>query len=257
MNTERRRMVILGGDTATLPYVYHALAREHDVVRVVVEEKESRGTFLKRRVARLGFWTVVGQVLFALFCVPILARASGARTRELVTHYRFDGAPIDPATLVHVRSVNAIETQALLRELAPEVVVLHGTRIVHAPTLRATDATVLNIHTGLTPMYRGVHGGYWALASGHPEYFGVTLHLVDTGVDTGEVVAQKVCAYTREDTFATYPLIQLGEGLALLTEALRAPAVATHPPTEAPFSKLWYHPTLWGYLWCRIRHGVK
>jgi folate-dependent phosphoribosylglycinamide formyltransferase PurN len=35
-----------------------------------------------------------------------------------------------------------------------------------------------------------VHGGYWALAENNPQLVGTTVHFVDTGIDTGEVIEQ-------------------------------------------------------------------
>ncbi len=46
------------------------------------------------------------------------------------------------------------------------------------------------MHAGITLRYRGVHGGYWALAEQHPEWVGTTVHLVDPGIDTGGILAQ-------------------------------------------------------------------
>jgi methionyl-tRNA formyltransferase len=138
------------------------------------------------------------------------------------------------------------------------VVVVAGTRIIHASVLDAVPATFLNLHAGMTPRYRGVHGGYWALAQGDPEHCGVTVHEVDRGVDTGDVVAQARIAPTERDSFATYPLLQLAAGAPLLVDAVRAALgdrLASRP-AEGP-SRQWYHPTLWSYLWTRARTGVR
>lgn len=256
MSTTKKRIVILAGDVASLPYVVHELARDHTVERVVIENKEPRGIFLRRRALRLGWTTVFGQVLFVALVLPVLAHGARKRAAELKERYVFDETTLDPAMVTRVASVNEDAVLTLLKDVQPDIVLLHGTRIVKRRVLEATDAVVLNIHAGLTPMYRGVHGGYWALQNGHPELFGVTLHKVDPGVDTGDVVAQKVCEYTSVDNFTTYPLIQLGVGLALLQSALAKEEIATHTPSQQ-FSRVWYHPTLWGYVWDRLRHGVR
>ncbi len=57
-------------------------------------------------------------------------------------------------------------------------------------TLAAIDAPFINYHAGINPKYRGQHPGYWALASDDAENAGVTIHLVDEGVDTGSVLYQ-------------------------------------------------------------------
>jgi folate-dependent phosphoribosylglycinamide formyltransferase PurN len=145
-----------------------------------------------------------------------------------------------------------------LRDLAPQVVVVAGTRIISQSVLEAITATFINLHAGMTPRYRGVHGGYWALACGDREHCGVTVHVVDPGVDTGDVIAQARIEPTERDTFATYPLLQLVAGLPLLTGAVRAALEGTlqQRPASGP-SRQWYHPTLWGYLVTWLRRGVR
>src|SRR5438093_9923670 len=48
-------------------------------------------------------------------------------------------------------------------------VVVNGTRIISEAVLTASDAVFINMHAGITPKYRGVHGGYWALYNGDGE----------------------------------------------------------------------------------------
>ena len=71
-------------------------------------------------------------------------------------------------------------------------------------TLRSTDAPFINYHSGINPAYRGMFGGYFALANGEPEHFGATVHLVDEGVDTGEILYQSRLRTEPDDNFHTY-----------------------------------------------------
>ena len=90
----------------------------------------------------------------------------------------------------HVESVNDPETIRLLRTMQPTVIVVNGTRIISSEVLDAVDCPFINTHAGITPRFRGVHGGYWALVEGRPEMVGTTVHLVDEGIDTGGVLAR-------------------------------------------------------------------
>lgn len=51
----------------------------------------------------------------------------------------------------------------------------------------------INTHPSLLPFNRGKHYNFWALVEQAP--FGVTLHKVDSGIDTGAVVAQRPIPY--------------------------------------------------------------
>jgi folate-dependent phosphoribosylglycinamide formyltransferase PurN len=202
---------------------------------------------------------VAGQLLFQVGLTPILRFEARARERELKRLYSLDGRPPPPGVVTRVASANAPETIELLGALAPAVVVINGTRILSPELLRSVRAPFVNIHAGITPRYRGVHGAFWALVEGRPEWCGVTVHLVDAGVDTGPVLAQACVRPSRRDNFSTYPVLQLAAGLPLLRQAvadLLDGRLATIHPAARP-SKLWYHPTLSEYLRARLLGKVR
>ena len=103
-----------------------------------------------------------------------------------------------------------------MAEAEPDLVVVHGTRIIAERVLREIAVPVVNVHAGITPRYRGVHGGYWAFADGRPELAGTTVHLVDAGIDTGGILGQTTFERGQDDTIATYPLLHLACGLPVL-----------------------------------------
>jgi methionyl-tRNA formyltransferase len=105
------------------------------------------------------------------------------------------------------------------------------------------------MHAGITPKYRGVHGVYWALANKDPQNCGVTVHLVDAGIDTGAIISQKNITVNPQDNFVTYPLLQLAEGIPLMKKAIEdilSNRLVIQPATGE--SRLWHHPTIWQYF---------
>ena len=161
-----------------------------------------------------------------------------------------------------VDSVNSPETIELLARLEPRVVVVNGTRIISSRVLDTISCPIINTHAGLTPRYRGVHGGYWALAEGHPEEVGTTVHLVDSGIDTGRVLARARFDTSPADSIVTYPYLHLAAGLPLLVDSVctvlsgqqLAPFDDNSPSAD---SRLFTHPTLWGYLRLWAIRGVR
>lgn len=245
--------------TALAPVVYNAVARQHAIARVLVEEPVSRARLLGRRVRRLGLATVAGQVLFQAVAVPVLARRARERVREIHVEHALDDTPIPAGAIARVSSMNAPEARALLAELAPRVVLVFGTRILAPATLAAVDARFINLHAGITPMYRGVHGGYWALHDGHPEHFGATVHLVDAGIDTGAILGQVHVTPSPRDDFATYPLLQTAAALPALVDTIGRALAGELAPMPAPegASRLRTHPTLGAYLRARVARRVR
>jgi methionyl-tRNA formyltransferase len=213
---------------------------------------------MRRRLVKLGVATVVGQAAFRALIVPALQRRSVDRSAEILRSASLRDAPIPPERVHRVPSVNDPGTAELLASLGPEVVVVNGTRIIARSVLDRCRVPFINMHAGITPAYRGVHGGYWALQQGQPDRCGVTVHRIDEGIDTGPVIAQATIAPTPADNFTTYQCLQWAVGVPLLVEAVgRAlDGTLTTRPSEGP-SRLWSHPTAWQYLWHRWRRGVR
>jgi phosphoribosylglycinamide formyltransferase-1 len=246
-------VVMLAGRGASTWMVANALKDEVPLPAVIVEEPVGRWQAVRRRAAKLGWWTAFGQVLFSLYARGIEAKARERRA-EIMREYGLDARRPEGVEVLEVRSANDDSTIELLRRLGGRVVVANGTRILSKRVLESVDAVFLNMHVGITPKYRGVHGGYWALANRDPENAGVTVHLVNPGIDTGGILYQARIQPTERDSFATYPLLQLAAGLPLLRRAVQdALDGEVRPvPAESP-SRLYYLPTLWQY-WLR---GVK
>ncbi len=237
----------------------HLRTKVPDLV-VVMEGGQSRVTLARRRARRMGWVTVAGQILFMGAAMPLLRRAGRPRRQEILAAHGLDATPVTPDH--RVPSVNAAAARVLLQQLAPRLVVVNGTRIISGEVLDAVACPFVNIHTGITPRYRGVHGGYWALAEGRPDLVGTTVHLVDTGIDTGGVLTQVNFVPTGADSIATYPYLHLAAVLDPLADLLErfdaGEALIPVPaePTQGP-SKFHTHPTLWSYAAFRARRGVR
>lgn len=64
---------------------------------------------------------------------------------------------------------------------------------------RFLNATLLNIHFSKLPSYKGMYTSAIPILNNEKET-GVTLHFIDSGIDTGDIVDQKVFAIESDDT---------------------------------------------------------
>lgn len=253
-----KEIVLLAGKWETTPLVYNFLSKHFRVTKLVMEEPVPRKEFLKKRAKKLGWFTVGGQVLFQLLIGKRLVKTSKKRIEEIVEDNGLSAKKIPAEKIIEVSSVNTEECIRQLQNLNPAIVVVHGTRIISKKVLQAVNAPFINIHAGITPRYRGSHGAYWALANNDKENCGVTVHLVDAGIDTGNIVYQQTIPLTSKDNFATYGYLQLAVGLKLLQKALNELFEGKMKVKKNKLdSALWHHPTLWGYVWKRISKSVK
>lgn len=71
------------------------------------------------------------------------------------------------------------------------------TRTINHPPLRT-----INCHAGKLPYYRGRNILNWALINDEKE-FGITVHYVDEGIDTGDIILQRIFPITDKDDYST------------------------------------------------------
>ena len=83
------------------------------------------------------------------------------------------------------------ELVRLLRQAGVELVVLAGfMRVLKEPMLAAFPRRIINIHPSLLPKFPGIEAWKQALAAGE-KITGCSVHYVDAGIDSGEVIGQR------------------------------------------------------------------
>jgi phosphoribosylglycinamide formyltransferase-1 len=91
----------------------------------------------------------------------------------------------------------------LVKELqasGAELIVLAGyMRLVKTPLLEAFPRRIINIHPSLLPSFPGLEAWRQALTAG-VKITGCTVHFVDSGMDTGEIIAQSEVSILPGDT---------------------------------------------------------
>lgn len=86
-----------------------------------------------------------------------------------------------------------------IRGLAPDLIIcvsfteIFGRELIHVPRLGC-----INVHGALLPQYRGLHAHNWTIVNGETET-GATIHYIDQGVDSGDIIAQSRVEITLAD----------------------------------------------------------
>jgi len=143
------------------------------------------------REGRLG-----GEVAVVMSDVP------GAGILEVAESCGIPALLIDPGTEKSGQLTDAALKEMLdrLRALGVDLIACAGfMRILREPLLSAFPGRILNIHPSLLPKYPGLNPVGKALAAGEKET-GCTVHIVDAGVDTGEILRHERVAIVEGDT---------------------------------------------------------
>lgn len=148
-----------------------------DSTTTIVVLASGTGTLLQSLIEAQGSYRIIG-VVSDIEC-PALGRATDAGI---------------PTQVIKLRSDRAAWNEELadaVAQSAPDLVVSAGfMKILGEGFLSRFPSRIINTHPALLPSFPGAHAVRDALAYG-VKVSGSTVHLVDSGVDTGPIIAQK------------------------------------------------------------------
>ena len=186
------RVVLLTQDGVGHRYVARTLAQEFPSLRLIVEEGAGGNTGKSmRRAWKRGIGTFIDKIGRTVFLKMI--RNSEARHDALVAHLGSgDLACSIYEQAVRVRNVNDEEAVEQLGRWNPELVLVYGTGLVRSKVFDAVSCPVLNLHTGLSPYYRGVACHLWPVAEGRLDRVGFPVHDCVAKLDAGGILSTGV-----------------------------------------------------------------
>ena len=119
-------------------------------------------------------------------------------------------------------SLRPPEVIARFQALKPDVMVVAAYGLIVPAEILAVPAKgCLNVHPSLLPKYRGPSPVVEALLHGE-KVTGITIMLLDEGMDTGPIVAQEMCSVLDEDTSESLTTRMFEQGAELLVRTLPA-----------------------------------
>lgn len=251
------KIAMLVGEGESSRIVYNSLSNDFAINLILEDTSISKKAFLKRRIKKIGYLKVCGQIFFMIYN-KFLFKKSRSRIDLIKSENGLTSEIYPEKIFKKVSSINNQETIDILLKNKPDIIIVNGTRIISKKVLKAIDSIFINTHVGITPEYRGVHGGYWALVNNDHANCGVTVHLVDEGTDTGGVLYQDMIKINKLDNFNTYPYLQISKAIPLLKKAIED-VINGNVKIKKKYnsvSVLYSHPTLLEYFINRI-NGVK
>lgn len=252
------KVVLLAGKGDSTKYVYNGIINDVQIEAVLISDSISKKKLIQRRIKKLGLITVLNQLFFQLF-IKIIRFSLKNKILTKKNELGLNDQPIPESKLINVGYVNSIKCITTLISINPDVIIVNGTSIISKKVLECTNAIFINTHVGITPQYRGVHGGYWALRNKDCDNFGVTIHKVDAGIDTGDIIYQETCQVSKQDNFLIYPLYQYAMAIPLLKKTIsdiKNKKIHTFKK-ENQVSRLYYHPTFTSYIYGWLTEDVK
>lgn len=125
-------------------------------------------------------------------------------------------------TVRRPQRVNDPDFVAWIQSLEPRLnISMSYDQILRKAIIESAPLGFINCHAGKLPYYRGRNVINWAIINNEPEV-GLTIHYMDEGIDTGDIILQRVLPIEWEDTYETVLEKVRGAFPGLLSEAVGA-----------------------------------
>lgn len=251
-------MLLIGESNSSL-YVANRLLKEYKDLVIIQEKHHSRKKILRKRIKRQGLIKTLGEVFFIIYNGCFLKPLSKRRIYHIEKANDLSSTCLSDENRYIVDSINDIKVFSIIEKEKPDIIIVNGTRIISKSLIHFISVPLINIHVGITPAYRGVYGGYWALYNNDFKNCGVTIHYIDEGIDTGHVISQIRIQPSKKDNFNTYTTLQYAVAIPKILSILKkfeANKIIEIESEGTEESKIYSHPTLLQYIKGRLR-GVK
>lgn len=168
--------------------------------------------------------------------VSNLPRYQQLREHETETAI-FDLAAENQLRLLKSESVNSESFINELRSLKPHLLLVGGWgEIIKHPVFQIEELTIINAHGSLLPKYRGACP-YFAPIFNGDQTTGLTFHLIDRGIDTGDILFQKEFDIQPDETaieLTKRTAKKFGKEVGSLIHQLKAGKIFPQPQTGIP-----------------------
>lgn len=162
--------------------------------------------------------------------------------------------------IIHCQSLNDKVVEDLLRAREDKIVLFTGGGIIRKNILEVAGDGIINFHMGVLPRYRGMDLPEWCVLENNTDELGITLHFMDTGIDTGEILkVVKIPMKDSEnikilrDTF--YP-VMVTSMVGVLEEYLTGKIQAQAQPESAKQQYFMVHPKLHRIIDIKINNSL-
>lgn len=177
-------VIVLCGSSPRHLYVANKLCKGADV-RAIFQEKGREVS-----VAKVVKWISKPKILWRKICRKIREFDRYSGKREAAFFFEKREPELDEKELlIEVQYINHQKVVDLVKKYNPDIIAVFGTSLIRGELLNHGKFGIVNLHGGLSPHYRGADCTFWALYNGEPERVGCTLHFINEGIDTGNLIA--------------------------------------------------------------------
>ena len=118
----------------------------------------------------------------------------------------FSTANTFPDDIPHIKvsNINVPQVSEFIESYKPDLVCVNGTNLLRQPILKLSEQIkhgFINLHTGLSPYSRGGNCNLHMLLEDKPQLVGATIHYIDQGIDSGDIIRTIRPEWASDDTY--------------------------------------------------------
>lgn len=147
-----------------------------------------RAKRLQRKLSLLG-WLGFLEVLAFLPLQRIFSKYDSCEIDRRIRTLPQPVFKLDTLSCYEINSVNGHDAVSQISALSPDVIIQAGAGILRPQVFNLAKIATINLHHGIAPLIKGMSSINWALWENRPEWIGCTVHVIDSGIDTGKVLA--------------------------------------------------------------------
>lgn len=220
---EMRILILTNRNTGNV-YLVNKISSMFNVIgRVILEvkpkDRSEKWAFWKKRVKRYGILKTVNKYLFLKIKRN---EKNDSIIKKLYFHpdtekinYRYDSDEMI------TYDINSKEVENFIRSKCPDIIIVCGSNIIKPNIFEIPLKGTINIHCGITPDYRSANPVEWAIYNRDFQKIGVTIHYVDEGLDTGNIISQKTVKVEKGDSVTSLYCKNIVNGGELMIRAIQ------------------------------------
>jgi len=116
-------------------------------------------------------------------------------------------------------SINDDYYVSLIKQKNPDVIVVMGTCLLKKEIISSAPY-VINMHTGLSPYYRGGWTNFFPIIDNVYGHFGVTIHKMSLGIDSGDIIFSSRPNIDINDNYSSINCKAIIDGTNLMIKAI-------------------------------------
>ena len=182
------RIVLWMGNEPNQKALAHKIAKNHEVVGIVVETRISKrkltpGQFIDKAIGKL-----------------FLGKINNSWNYQRAFYQKKYPSFPELSTL-DIENINDEKVIDFTKGLKPDLIVVSGTRLIKNKTLSIRPSKgIINLHTGLSPYVKGgPNCTNWCISTSQFHLIGNTIMWIDEGIDTGNLIATECTSLDSND----------------------------------------------------------